>query len=70
MGLMPLELNQDALAKDYDAFEAHNGVDCIECGSCSYVCPAKRHLAQSLRITKRTVMGIIRARKEAEKNGK
>ena len=70
MGLMPLELNQDALAKDYDAFEAHNGVDCIECGSCSFVCPAKRHLAQSLRITKRTVMGIIRARKEAEKNGK
>ena len=48
MGLMPLTLNQDALAGDMAAFEAHNGLDCILCGSCSFVCPAKRHLAQTI----------------------
>ena len=48
MGLMPLTLNQDALAGDMAAFEAHNGLDCIMCGSCSFVCPAKRHLAQTI----------------------
>ena len=48
MGLMPVTLNQDALAGDMAAFEAHNGLDCIMCGSCSFVCPAKRHLAQTI----------------------
>ncbi len=48
MGLMPAKLNQDALAGDMAAFEAHNGLDCIMCGSCSYICPAKRHLAQTI----------------------
>lgn len=48
MGLMPLTLNQDALAGDMAAFEAHDGLDCIMCGSCSFVCPAKRHLAQTI----------------------
>ncbi len=48
MGLMPLNLNQDALASDMAAFEAHHGLDCIMCGSCSFVCPAKRHLAQTI----------------------
>jgi electron transport complex protein RnfC len=24
-------------------------MDCIECGSCTYVCPAKRYLVQSIR---------------------
>lgn len=56
MGLMPLELNQDVLANDYEAFEKHHGIDCIECGSCSYICPAKRQLAQSIRVARKTVM--------------
>lgn len=60
MGLMPLELNQDALVKDFDSFDKNNGLDCIECGSCSYVCPAKRHLAQTIRATKREVMALKR----------
>ena len=48
MGLMPLNLNQNALHSDMAAFEAHHGLDCIMCGSCSFVCPAKRHLAQTI----------------------
>ncbi len=29
-------------------FVAWNGLECVECGSCSYVCPAKRQLKQSI----------------------
>ena len=48
MGLMPLELNSDAVAGDFEAFARNNGHVCIECGACSYVCPAGRYLTQSL----------------------
>ena len=58
MGLMPLELNSDIMADDMESFEKHHGLDCIECGSCSYICPAKRHLAQSIRTAKRNVMAM------------
>ncbi len=58
MGLMPLTLNSDVLANDFEAFEKNRGLDCIECGSCSFVCPAKRQLAQSIRVTKRAVMAM------------
>ncbi len=38
-------------------------IDCIECGSCSYTCPANRPLLDYIRSGKGKVMGIIRARK-------
>ena len=57
MGLMPYLLNAAALREDGDAFVANHGLDCIECGSCSYICPAKRQLAQSIRATKKIEMG-------------
>ncbi|MEA4816594.1 MAG: electron transport complex subunit RsxC [Lachnospiraceae bacterium] len=56
MGLMPLELNQYAIRGDGDGFVKANGLDCIECGSCSFICPAKRHLAQSIRAEKKIQM--------------
>ncbi len=56
MGLMPLELNQDVLFGETDKFIKNNGLDCIECGSCSYECPAKRYLAQSIRAAKREIL--------------
>lgn len=57
MGLMPLELNAMALRGDGDGFVKNHGLDCIECGSCSYICPAKRQLAQSIRAQKKVQMG-------------
>ena len=47
-----------------DAFSRHNrfedaekiGVmNCIECGCCSFVCPAKRSLTQSMRTAKNNI---------------
>lgn len=57
MGLMPNELAQRARRGDDDGFQQFHGTDCIECGSCSYICPAKRQLAQSIRAWKKIVMG-------------
>ncbi len=66
IGLMPLDLNYYVLSGDIDAFEKHNGLDCIECGSCSYVCPAKRHLAQSIRFARRERMAEKAAARAAK----
>ncbi|MDD6811618.1 MAG: electron transport complex subunit RsxC [Lachnospiraceae bacterium] len=32
-----------------EAFLAHDGMECCECGCCSYVCPAKRPLTQTIK---------------------
>jgi electron transport complex protein RnfC len=53
MGLIPIELNTDVLRENSEMFIRHNGLECIECGSCSYICPAKRRLSQSIRTTRR-----------------
>ena len=55
MNLMPLQLNQYAIHKEIDKFEAIHGMDCMECGCCSFVCPAKRHIVQSVRTAKKLV---------------
>ncbi len=60
MGLMPSVLNPLVLMRDYKAFEETGGMNCIECGSCSYVCPASRHLTQSFRDGKSTIMAMRR----------
>ena len=74
MGLQPFMLNQFAIRGDGESFVAHHGLDCIECGSCSYECPAKRQLAQSIRATKKIESGkkaaaaaAAKAKAEAEK---
>ncbi|MDR1530733.1 MAG: electron transport complex subunit RsxC [Clostridiales bacterium] len=56
MYLMPYMLNQSVIRGDLDAFCADGGLECMECGTCSYSCPAKRHLAQSIRAAKREVL--------------
>jgi len=56
MGLMPLELNKYAIHNNIERFNDFNGMDCIECACCSYICPAKRHLAQSISTVRRGLM--------------
>ena len=33
-----------------------NGMECCECGCCSYVCPAKRPLAQSIKSMRKEIL--------------
>ena len=41
---------------------------CMECGCCSYVCPAKRHLVQTNKLAKAVVRSYDAAQK-AKKEG-
>lgn len=62
MGLNPAFLMRDSMLKDWEGCESNYVFDCIECGSCSFTCPAHRPLLDYIRIGKSTVMGIIRSR--------
>lgn len=63
MGLNPAFLMRDTMYKDWEALEENHVYDCIECGSCSFTCPANRPLLDHIRIGKGRVMAIRRARK-------
>ena len=40
---------QAALRDDCETFEKLNGMECMECGSCTYICPAHIPLADLVR---------------------
>lgn len=63
MGLNPAFMMRDVNFELWDEAEKRNIVDCIECGSCSYICPANRPLLDQIRLGKQKVMSIIRSRK-------
>ncbi|PKM63381.1 MAG: electron transport complex subunit RsxC [Firmicutes bacterium HGW-Firmicutes-21] len=52
MSLMPVILAAAADKKEKERMKKYDLISCIECGSCSYVCPTNRHLLQSLRLGK------------------
>ncbi len=47
--LLPARLSVLADHNNKVEFLAGDGIECCECGSCSFVCPAKRQLAQSIK---------------------
>ena len=53
----------DAVAAgDFERYENKlYGLDCISCGSCTYICPAKRPLTQTFKQTKAEIMARKRA---------
>ncbi|HIX74542.1 MAG TPA: electron transport complex subunit RsxC [Candidatus Parabacteroides intestinipullorum] len=63
MGLVPSLLMNATEFKNWELAEKNHITDCIECGSCSYTCPANRPLLDNIRFGKGKVMAIIRARK-------
>ena len=50
-------------ANDFDALEKLHIFDCLECGSCAYVCPSKRRQVQEIKIAKVKIKNI---KKKAE----
>lgn len=52
MGLEPYLLGTLSRLGKGEALLEHNVFDCIECGSCAYICPSKRNLIQLIRIGK------------------
>jgi len=52
MHLMPLWIAAYAERALHDEAERLNAMDCVECGCCSYICPARRPLVQAIRLSK------------------
>jgi electron transport complex protein RnfC len=63
MGLEPYLLMSLAEREFFDRMERDKVLDCMECGSCSYICPSGRPLLDYIRLGKGRVTQIIRARK-------
>jgi len=61
--LVPSRLARFADHGNKEAFEEWNGMECIECGSCSFICPAKRQLAQSIKTAKKNILADRRKAK-------
>ena len=53
---LPAKLSVLADHNQFDEFEKLYGAECVECGSCSFVCPAKRNLAQSMKTGRKQVL--------------
>ncbi len=56
MMLQPWAIASAADRRDWDTAEEYHALDCIECGSCTYVCPTRRPLVQLIRRSKQTLM--------------
>ena len=54
--LIPSKLADFAEHFEEENFRSLYGMECMECGSCTYVCPAKRQLTQSIKTFRRTLL--------------
>ena len=54
--IVPSKLADYAQHGDREKFEKFNGMECVECGCCSFSCPAKRHLTQSIKSMRRMIL--------------
>jgi electron transport complex protein RnfC len=57
LGLTPQMMAKAAEKKDYERYEKKlYGLECIACGCCTFICPAKRPLMQLFKQTKAEIM--------------
>lgn len=61
--LVPQKMMAACEAGDLAAFEALSGMECCECGSCTFVCPARRRLTQTFKEARKSVMAARRKAK-------
>lgn len=67
MGLEPYLLSKAVAVNNLEIAEENRIYDCIECGCCSFSCPAYRPLLDYIRQGKSSVMAIMRARSAEKK---
>ena len=53
---MPTYIYHHSEKKNVASLESYNTMDCIECGACTYVCPAKLPLVQGIRAGKHQII--------------
>ena len=54
--VIPARLATFAQRGDMESFQKFDGMECCECGCCSYICPAKRPLTQSIKSMRKMVL--------------
>lgn len=54
--VVPQKLYQYSERFDQENFVKYHGMECCECGCCSYVCPAKLNLTQSFKQMRKSVL--------------
>ena len=70
MKLSPVVMNVALNADDLDEAVNTGLLDCIECGSCSYICPARIKLTQRFRVGKQRLRNRQQLTKEAQEKAK
>ena len=70
MKLSPVVMNTAIEADDLDEAVNTGLLDCIECGSCSYMCPARIKLTQRFRAGKQRLRNLQQLKKEAQEKAK
>mgnify|MGYP006067575767 FL=1 len=53
--VIPQLMMEAAERSDIDLFVKYDGMECCECGCCTYICPAKRPLTQAFREMRKVV---------------
>ncbi len=69
MKLMPTSICQAVDKKDTKAMMNANILNCMECGCCSFACPANRHLVHNIRLGKQ-ILNNEKKRQMSLKEGK
>jgi len=54
--IIPTQLSIMASHGDTEGFVKADGLECCECGCCSYICPAKRPLTQDIKSMRRAIL--------------
>ncbi len=54
--IVPSRVADYAEHHDTEKFQKANGMECCECGCCSFICPAKRPLTQSIKSMRKMVL--------------
>ncbi len=52
IGLHPYLMRADIDKLDFETAKKHGLMDCVLCGACSYICPARRYLSSSFKATR------------------
>lgn len=60
MGLVPTYIYRSFMAGNMDECKSYSPLDCIECGVCSFTCPAKIPLTQGIRTAKQQIIAESR----------
>ena len=69
MRLMPFKINEASEHMRWDAAEKYDAMDCMGCGCCSFICPANKPLAQSIRLAKDQIAAKRMEEKRKKSNG-